>query len=471
MIPLELRLALVFLIGACLGSLVNWAIYALAWHSRPISPWSRGPIDAPPRRRADRIPILGWLGLRREAHVHGRGFWIRPLLLELGLGVALAALYWWEVERLGLIQTQVGFAIAPPLGPLHWQFVAHTLLLCWMLAASFIDIDEKIIPDEITVTGTLLGLVLATVVPISLLPHVAERPAPPVVGQLIHTAAGVPARGPGGNPLWLEPVTAVAPEAWPPAWGQPRRWQSLAVALACYWLWCFALAPRIWRGRRGVAFALQLIVRRVAREFGRPPLRWLLLAGTAAVVCVWAFGDAAWAGLMTALVGLVASGGIVWGVRLMGSAALRREAMGFGDVTLMMMVGTFLGWQACVIAFFLAPFAALVVGIAQFLFRRDDVIPYGPFLCMASSAVVVAWAPIWIWAQNLFAAGALVPAVLVVCLVLLGAMLAIWQMIKTALFGGRDAITRDELYFTTEGTADTEEEQNRDEKAGMRDEG
>jgi prepilin signal peptidase PulO-like enzyme (type II secretory pathway) len=119
----------------------------------------------------------------------------------------------------------------------------------------------------------------------------------------------------------------------------------------------------------------------------------------------------------------------------MGTAALRREAMGFGDVTLMMMVGTFLGWQACVIAFFLAPFAALLVGIAQLVFRHDDVIPYGPFLCMASAAVVVEWAPIWLWAQELFAAGGWVPLVLVVCLIMLGVMLAVWQMIKTALFG------------------------------------
>ncbi len=62
-------------------------------------------------------------------------------------------------------------------------------------------------------------------------------------------------------------------------------------------------------------------------------------------------------GLFTALLGLVGSGGIVWAVRLIGTAALRREAMGFGDVTLMMMVGTFLGWQACLIAFFISPFA------------------------------------------------------------------------------------------------------------------
>jgi prepilin signal peptidase PulO-like enzyme (type II secretory pathway) len=132
---------------------------------------------------------------------------------------------------------------------------------------------------------------------------------------------------------------------------------------------------------------------------------------------------------------LVGSGGIVWAVRLIGTAALRREAMGFGDVTLMMMVGTFLGWQACLIAFFLAPFSALIIGIMQFVSRRDDVIPYGPFLCLASVAVIVFWAPIWVWAQPMFAQGVLVPLVLIICLAMLGVMLAVWQMIKTFIFG------------------------------------
>jgi prepilin signal peptidase PulO-like enzyme (type II secretory pathway) len=435
MIPLFVRLALVFAIGACLGSLVNWAIYALAWRPRPISPWSRLAPGASPRGRADRLPVLGWFALRRQAALHGRAFWIRPLLLEIGLGVALAALYWWEVVRLTLIEGQVGVAVAAPAWVIHSQFISHALLLCWMLAASFIDIDEKIIPDEITVTGTLLGLMLATLVPSSLLPHVAERAAQPIVGEELIQAAGAPLIGGDGLSLWLEPVTAVAPNPWPPAWGPPRDPRSLAIGLACYWLWCFALAPRIWRGRRGIAFALRLITRRVGRELVRPPLSWLLLVGTAAIIGVWAIGVGAWAGLLTALIGLMASGGIVWAVRLIGTAALRREAMGFGDVTLMMMIGTFLGWQACLITFFLAPFAGLLVGIGQFVSRRDDVIPYGPFLCLAAAAVIVAWAPIWMWAQPLFALGWLVPGVLVVCLALLGIMLAIWRMVKELLFG------------------------------------
>jgi prepilin signal peptidase PulO-like enzyme (type II secretory pathway) len=139
--------------------------------------------------------------------------------------------------------------------------------------------------------------------------------------------------------------------------------------------------------------------------------------------------------MLTALVGLAASGGIVWAVRLIGTAALRREAMGFGDVTLMMMIGAFLGWQAGLMLFFIAPFAGLVIGLLQFVLRRDDVIPYGPFLCLAAAACVVGWAPIWNWAQPIFGLGWLVPAMLIVCLVLLGVLLAIWQAIKNALFG------------------------------------
>jgi prepilin signal peptidase PulO-like enzyme (type II secretory pathway) len=378
---------------------------------------------------------VGWLGLRQESKIHGRGFWIRPLLIEVGLGVGLALLYWWEIERFGLVQGQVVQPVVPPSYPLYSQLLNHTLLLCWMLAASFIDIDEKLVPDEITVSGTLLGLALATVFPLSLLPQVAERPIPPGLGVALANPGGGPAIGPANGTLWLEAVTAVAPRDWPTWWTAPRRAPSIIVAIACYWLWCFALAQRIWRGRRGAKNALLLIARRVCREFSRPPLSWLLLLGTAAIVLGWLVGGSHWAGLLTALVGLVGSGLIVWAVRIVGTLALRREAMGFGDVTLMMMVGTFLGWQACLFAFFLAPFAGLVIGLLQFLLRRDDVIPYVPYLCLASATVVVAWATIWSWGQELFRVGFLVPAVLTVCLGLLGILLFAWRLIKRAAFG------------------------------------
>ncbi len=121
-----LRLAMVFLVGACLGSFVNWAIYTLAWHPRAISPWSRAAARCAAAELADRVPVFGWFATATRSASARPRFWVRPLLLELGLGAALAALYWWEVERLGLIHGQLdslfrtrAATIAPPLWPLH----------------------------------------------------------------------------------------------------------------------------------------------------------------------------------------------------------------------------------------------------------------------------------------------------------------------------------------------------------------
>jgi hypothetical protein len=95
-----------------------------------------------------------------------------------------------------------------------------------------------------------------------------------------------------------------------------------------------------------------------------------------------------------------------------------------------MMIGAFLGWQAGITIFFLAPIAGLVVGLIQFIVIRDNVIPYGPFLCLGALTAFVAWAPIWNRLQPVFEVVWLVPVALIVCLVLMWAMLSVWQAIK-----------------------------------------
>lgn len=440
-VPLLAALVLVVVVGLMLGPLVNWAIYNLAWTPRNISPWGPTPQQAPPRRPSDRIPVFGWWRLRREAAIHGRGFWIRPLLIELAMPLGLGALYWWEVDQQGLIAEQVRTllrqaglgpvlavpALFPSTLPLASLFV-HGVLLVLMTSASFIDIDEKIIPDEITVPGTLLGLLLATFVPLALLPNIAVRNAAPPVG--IAAAMAAP---PGGAAIYAEPTTATAPNQWPEQLDGAPNISSLVVGLACWALWCFALAPRIWRGRHGPARAVTLITRRVLRELTRPPLGVIALAGLLFILAVWFWGGGPWLGLLTSLLGMTGCGLLVWIVRIVGTAALRREAMGFGDVTLMMMIGTYVGWQAGVWIFFLAPFAGLVIGILQAVLRRDDEIPYGPFLCLATLFVIVFWGHIWSGSQMAFDIPLFVPAVLAVCFALMFILLFIWQQLKTWL--------------------------------------
>ena len=101
----------------------------------------------------------------------------------------------------------------------------------------------------------------------------------------------------------------------------------------------------------------------------------MAVIGSAAIAAVWRLGGTWWVGLPTALVGMAGGAGLIWLARIFGSAALGREAMGFGDVTLMGMIGAFLGWQTCLIVFFLAPLAGLVLGVAQLILRRGSGIP------------------------------------------------------------------------------------------------
>ena len=442
--PLPVALISVVLLGMVAGALVNWAIYRLAWNPREITPWGPTPEKAPPRKRTDRIPVVGWLGLRREASIHGRGFWIRPMLLEVSLGVGLAVLYWWEVDQLQLIVPQINEIFPAPLNASpglvsEWLcptvFLSHFVLILFMTAASFIDIDEKIIPDEITVPGTILGLVLATALPTSLLPDLAIRDNPSLASEKVSLPKHQMMMLKPEMQLYAEPTTLVSPNAWANDLSGFPSWKSLAVGQGCWWLWCFALAPGIWKGRRGRLFAIQLMARRVIQGWTRPPLGVIAWVGSLAIATVWYLGAASWMGLLTALVGMAASGMVVWIVRIVGTKALQREAMGFGDVTLMMMVGSFVGWQAGVIIFFVAPFAGLVVGIVQLLSKSDDTIPYGPFLCLGTLFVIVQWPVVWNPAmQTLFHPTRLIPSVLVACFAMLGILLTLWQQIKLRLF-------------------------------------
>jgi leader peptidase (prepilin peptidase) / N-methyltransferase len=439
LLPLGLILAAAG--GLIAGAFVNWAAYSLAWNSRPVSPWSAAHPKAPARRAADRVPLWGWLGLRRESVVHGRGFWIRPIAVELMMAAAWAALYWWEVDQQGPVARQFdsilqGANLVAPTWITVATFVSHALLVTLMAAATLIDIDEKTIPDGITTPGTLLALILATVCPMSLLPHVALRQGAPIAGVAIPLPAGVPAEA---GALYVEPLSLTAPNGWPPALEGAPRWLSLAIGLTCFVTWIFALTHRIWRKRRGWVYGLGIMFARVARNLMRTPLLWIGVVGVITITGVWFRGGAAWLGLLTALVGVIGGGAMVWAVRIVGSWALHKEAMGFGDVTLMMMIGAFLGWQPGIFIFFIAPIAGLLFGVLQMILRRDDVIPYGPFLCLGALVVMFRWAFLWNAdlrsLQAFFDFPWLVPGVLAVGVVMLGAMLVLWRNLKEVLFG------------------------------------
>jgi prepilin signal peptidase PulO-like enzyme (type II secretory pathway) len=358
--------------------------------------------------------------MRRESVVYGRGFWVRPMLVELLSGGLFAWLYWWETAQLGLLPPIQQFAALAGgynylMATVHWQCLVHLVLLAFMVLATLIDLDEKIIPDGITVPGTTLGLLLAAQVPFCHLPHVWMLP--------------------NGQPVF-DLVRLTSPNAWPAWLNGPA---GLAIGLACWAAWCFALLPRTWYTRHGLRRAVALCAARLWRQRTTYLILALAVLGAVGISLVWRLDDRDWEGLLTGLVGMAAAGGLVWAVRGIGYFALRREAMGFGDVTLMAMLGAFLGWQASLIVFFVAPLFALVVGIVQLLTRRDEEVPYGPFLCLAALAVVASWQSVWSYCQVYFGMellvpqGWFVPLMVVVCLALMLPLLILLRGIRQAL--------------------------------------
>jgi len=92
------------------------------------------------------------------------------------------------------------------------------------------------------------------------------------------------------------------------------------------------------------------------------------------------------------LAGYLIGGGVVWGVRILGSLLFNKEAMGLGDVHMMAAVGACMGWIDSVLAFFLAAFVALGIAAAGALGKGklSRAMPYGPSLAVATLIVLFA---------------------------------------------------------------------------------
>lgn len=326
----------------------------------------------------------------------------RRSVIILG-GIAAVAIWWWEVRRLGILPVD---SPAPGCDVTSLRFGAHMLLGGFLAAATWTDLRHRVIPDAITVPGVLAGLAWNTLFPFTLLPitrEVARSFAPPTLetdvlgafGGL--TTGGVPA-GLGSAPTWTGLIAA-------------------GIAFALWW-WV-GLPPS----------DLPAETTRRARQ--RVALRWLVAAGgSIGIVATWLIGGPHWTGLVTALVGLVGAAGMIWATRIGASLALGREAMGFGDVTLMAMVGSWIGWQACVLVCMLGVFIGLAHGVGQLLRHAESELPFGPSLCLGTVVVILGWRWLWATAGPQFARPLELATVVAVVIGLTAVTLWAWQRLR-----------------------------------------
>ena len=108
-----------------------------------------------------------------------------------------------------------------------------------------------------------------------------------------------------------------------------------------------------------------------------------------------------WApGVTASLAGVAVGGGILWLIAEIWLRLRGVEAMGFGDVKMLAMVGAFLGLKLVVLTFILSSLLGGVIGAILIASRRGTLataVPYGTMLAVAALVASVAGDPIVAW--------------------------------------------------------------------------
>ena len=227
-------------IGSMVGSFLNVCIYRMPREGSIVFPGSHCPACQHPIAWFDNIPMVSFLLLRGRCRHCRRAIAWRYPVVELLTAVSALAL-----------AARFGFTVA---AAVYFAFV------CALIVVSFIDLEFQIIPDEISLGGLLVGVLL-----------------------------------------------------------------------------CAALPS---------------------------------LQGT----------DSRWLAAGRSVIGLLVGGGVLYTTGLLGDFIFRKESMGGGDIKLLAMAGSILGWKLILLTFFLAPIFALIPGLLVLLLKRSHIIPYGPFL-------------------------------------------------------------------------------------------
>ncbi|TVQ79055.1 MAG: prepilin peptidase [Bradymonadales bacterium] len=131
----------VFVFGAVIGSFLNVVIYRLPRGKSIVRPSSRCSFCRSPIPAFLNLPIFGYFLARGRCLKCGHSFSMRYAAIELLTATIFLAVwinYGWS---------QV--------------FVVFSILSCLLICASFIDLDLKMIPDEINLGGSFLFVFLA----------------------------------------------------------------------------------------------------------------------------------------------------------------------------------------------------------------------------------------------------------------------------------------------------------------------
>jgi leader peptidase (prepilin peptidase)/N-methyltransferase len=96
--------------------------------------------------------------------------------------------------------------------------------------------------------------------------------------------------------------------------------------------------------------------------------------------------------LRQALIGAVAGAGFLLFIYVAYYLLRKQEGLGLGDVTMMLLIGAYLGWRQAFFTLILASFVGALVGIFFILYKKKDFkysLPFGTFLAPAAFAALL----------------------------------------------------------------------------------
>jgi leader peptidase (prepilin peptidase)/N-methyltransferase len=328
-----------FILGCIVGSFLNVVIHRLPLDQSIVSPPSHCPHCNYSIPWYLNIPLFTWLWLKGKCANCGAAISIRYFLVELLTGVIFLACW-------------IKF------GRQSWELaLVYSVMLAGLTAATFIDFEHLIIPDQITIGGIGVGFLLSLLAPAL---HDTKSPAVSLQQSLLGIAVGggvvyfVLRLGKllfGKQKLVLEPGSKiiftenslVLPDG-EIHYEEIFYRKSDTVELNAE---IVEMADRCYRN---VKVQLRPALLKIDDEELKPE----------DVPCLEAVAD---------------------------NLTLPREAMGLGDVKFMAAIGAFLGWQAVFFSLMASSVLGSVVGVTLVALKKEKAsgrIPYGPYIALGA---------------------------------------------------------------------------------------
>ncbi len=374
-------LIFLLMLGACVGSFLNVVIYRLPRGESVVFPPSHCPSCGRGIKSYDNIPLVSWLLLRGKCRFCSQPISARYIAIEAATAGLVGGLYicYYMLE----LREGVG-----PFTQSWPMFAAHAALLCCLLVCTVVDMETWTIPLEVCWIVSLAGIISSGASPHNFMPTISPAAGAVCIGATIGLVIALTLKHFGliresfidasDKPLFAADEKAAAERS------HTRPTPHAIAATKAH-----GVNPRK-EVMIETAFLAPVIILAIAGA--------MLVTKVPAIAAFWngLFDEAAsgkfaihFRGVLAALLGYFVGAAWIWGMRIFGTLAFGKEAMGLGDVHILAAVGAVCGWVIPSLAFFIAPVFGLVWALYLWLGRNQRELPYGPWLAAGTGIAIL----------------------------------------------------------------------------------